>query len=65
MFLFCYAGLPVPCSLVIIRWERADLLVLLCVMFSCVIVTFPYDVPGQVWYVIVSFPDFCLLLYFK
>ena len=29
----CYAVLSVPCSLVIICWERADLLALLCVVF--------------------------------
>ena len=33
-------------------------------MFSCVFVTFPYGVPGYVWYLIVSIPDLCLLLYF-
>ena len=27
-------------------------------------VLFPYDVPGQVLYLIVSFPHLCLLLYF-
>ena len=27
-------------------------------------VTFPYDVSGQVWYLIVSIPDLGLLLYF-
>ena len=26
--------------------------------------TFPYGVPSQVWYLIVSIPDLCLLLYF-
>ena len=31
-------------------------------MFSCVIVTFPCVVLGQVWYLIVSIPDFYLLL---
>ena len=36
----------------------------MCVIFSCVFVTFPYGVPGQVWYLIVSIPDLCLLLYF-
>ena len=46
-------------------WERADLLALLCVMFSCVFVTFPYGVLGQVWYLIVSIPDLCLLTYFE
>ena len=36
----------------------------MCVIFSRVFVTFPYGVPGQVWYLIVSIPDLCLLLYF-
>ena len=57
----CYAVLSVPCSLVI---TMADLLTLLCVVFSCVLVTFPYGVPGQVWYLIVSIPDLCLPLNF-
>ena len=38
-------------------WERADLLALLCVEFSCIFVTFPYGVQGQVWYLIVLIPD--------
>ena len=58
----CYAILSVPCSLVINCLERADLLAILCVMFSCV-VTFPYGVPGQVWYLIVTILDICLLIY--
>ena len=33
-------------------------------MFSCVFVTFPCGVLGQVWYLIVSIPDLCLLTYF-
>ena len=41
-------------------WERADLLALLCQMFSCVFVTCHYCVLGQVWYLIVSIPDICL-----
>ena len=41
-----------------------DLLALLCVVYSCVFVTFPYGVMGQVWYLIVSIPDICLLPYF-
>ena len=66
LFLFrvCHAVLSVPCSLVATCWETADLLALLCVMFSCVFVTFPYGVFGQVWYLIVSIPDLCLLPYF-
>ena len=33
-------------------------------MFSCVFVTFPYGVLGQVWNLIVLIPDLCLLSYF-
>ena len=44
----CYIVVSVPCSLVFTRWERADLLALLCVMFSCVFVSFPCGIPGQV-----------------
>ena len=42
-------------------WERADLLDLLSVIFSCVFVSFPYGVLCKVWYLIVSIPDLCLL----
>ena len=34
-------------------------------LFSCVFVTFPYGVLGQVWYLIVSIPDLCQLSYFE
>ena len=33
--------------------------------FSCVSVTFPCGVLGQVWYLIVSITDLCLLTYFE
>ena len=47
-------------------WERADLMALFYVMFSCVFkfVTFPCGVLVQVWYLIVLIPDLCLLPYF-
>ena len=50
MFQVClyYAALSVPYSLTITCWEKADLLALLCVIFSCVFVTFPYGFLGQV-----------------
>ena len=49
-----YAVLSVPCSLVITCWERADLLALLCVEFSCVLSLFQ-----------IVFPDSCgIPLYF-
>ena len=31
----------------------------------CVLVTFPYGILGQVWYLIESIPDLCSLSYFK
>ena len=47
-----------------IGWERAELLALLCVMFSCVFVTLLFGVLGQVWYLIVLILDLCLLTSF-
>ena len=38
--------------LLVTRWERADLLALVCV---------PIGTLGQVWYLIVSIPDLCTL----
>ena len=45
-------------------WEKANLLALLCVMFYCVFVTSPFGVLSQMWCLIVSIPDLCLLSYF-
>ena len=50
--------------LLVTCWERAYLLVLLCVMLTCVFVTFLYGILGQVWHLIVLVPDLCLLPYF-
>ena len=61
----CHAVLSVHCSLVVTCWERANLMALVYVMFSCVFVTFPCGVLGQVWYLIVLIPDLCLLSYFE
>ena len=44
-------------------WERAGLFDLMHVMFSCVFATFPCGVLDQVWYLIVSIPDLCLLTF--
>ena len=60
-----YTALSVTCSLVITCWEKADLLALLCLMIPCVFVTFPYGVLSQVWYMIISIPAVCLLLYYS
>ena len=31
----------------------------------CIFVSFPFGILGQVWYLIVTFPDLCLLSYFN
>ena len=70
-FCYLYLSLPYgdvcllqPCSHL---WERADLLALLYVMcfflFYLFFVTFPFNVQGQVWHLMVSIPGICLLTY--
>ena len=34
-----------------------------CVVLNCMVVTFPFGILGQVWYLIVSIPDLCPLSY--
>ena len=63
MYCACHAFASVRCCLVVTCWERADLLALVCDVY-CVFVTFPCGILGQVWYLIVSFPDLCRLYYF-
>ena len=53
----------VHCCLVVTYWERADLLALVGDVY-CIFVTFPCGILGQVWYLVVSFPDLCLPSYF-
>ena len=60
----CHTVLSDPCGLEVTCWERDDFLALLCVMFSCVFVTFPCGALGRVWYLIVSTPDICIPIYF-
>ena len=64
MFVFVMPSCLFLSGLVITCLDSADLLALLCVMFSCVFVIFPYNVLGQVWYLIVLNPDLCLFLYY-
>ena len=61
-FILCLSLLY--CLAMVTCWERADFFAPMFVMFSCVFVTFPYDILGQVWYLLVSIPDLCLLPYF-
>ena len=44
-------------------WSPADLLALVGDV-KCIFVTFPCGILGQLWYLIVSFHDLCLLSYF-
>ena len=54
----CHAFESVYCC----PWSP-DLLALVCDVY-CGFVTFPCGILGQVWYLIVSIPDFCRLSYF-
>ena len=64
VFHVCQAVLPGSYSLVGTCWERAELLAYLYVMYSCIFVTFPYSILRQVWHLIESVPDLCLLFDF-
>ena len=59
-----YAFASVYCCLVFTCWERTDLLALVGDV-HCIFVTFPCGILGQVWFLIVSFPDLCRLSYFE
>ena len=65
MFRVCRAVLSLHFSLVVTCCERAILLAALYALFSCVFVTFPCGVLGQVWYLVVSISDLCLLPYLE
>ena len=57
-----HAYASVHCCLVVICWQRTDLLALVGDVY-CIFVTFPCGILGLVSYLIVSFPDFSLLSY--
>ena len=48
----------VHCCFVVTCWEKADLLALVGDVY-CIFVTFPCNILGHVWYLIVSFPNSC------
>ena len=58
-----HAFASVHCCLVVTCWEMADNLDLVGDVY-CIFVTFLCGILGQVWYLIVLFPDICLLSYF-
>ena len=59
-----HAFASVHCCLVVTCWERTDILALVGDVY-CIFVTFPSGILGQVWYLIVSIPDLCLISCFK
>ena len=66
LFVTCVsrAFASVHCCLVVTCSERADLLALAGDVY-CIFVIFPCGIVGHMWYLIVSFPDLCLLSYFQ
>ena len=58
-----HAFWSVHCCFVVNCWGRADLLALVGDV-NCIFVTFPCGILGQLWYMIVSFPNLCQLSYF-
>ena len=67
MFLVSYVSHVFPsahCCLVVTCWERAGLLALVGDVY-CIFVSFPCVMMGQVWYLVVSFPDLCRLSFFQ
>ena len=64
-FVYCvlHPSTSVHCCLVVTCWEMADLLALVGDVY-CIFATFPCGILGQVWYLIVSFPDLYLLFTF-
>ena len=53
----------IHCCLVVTCLERADLLAFVGDVYWFFFVTFPRGILGQVWHLIVSFPDLCHLSY--
>ena len=57
-----HAFASVHCYVLVICWERADLLAFVGDV-NCIFVTFPCGILGPVWYLIVSFTVLCRLSY--
>ena len=63
MSCFSHAFASFHCWIVVTCCVRAGLLALVGDVY-CIFVTFPCGILAQVWYLIVSFTDLCLLSYF-
>ena len=65
LYCVCHAFPSAHCCLII--WSPAGKGLtswLSFVVLNCVVLTFPFGILGQVWYLIVSIPDICPLSYF-
>ena len=63
---FCIVFVMLSRLLIAVLWSPAGKGLtswLSFVVLNCVIVTFPFAILGQVWYLIVSIPDLCPLSY--
>ena len=64
---FCIVFVMLLCQPIAVLWSPVGKGLtswLLFVVLNCVVVTFPFGILGQVWYLIVSIPDLCPLSYF-
>ena len=64
---FTFVFVTLSCLFLAALWSGKGLSSWLsCILcFSCVFVTFPYDVLGQVWYLVVSITEFSPKIYNK
>ena len=63
----CFMSVMLSCLILATLWSPAGKGLtswLSCMGCFCAFATFPCDVLGQVWYLIVSIPDLCLVPYF-
>ena len=58
-----FVSVMLYCFFLVALWSPAGKS-LLCIIFSCVFVTFPYGVLAQLWSLIELISDHCLLPYF-
>ena len=55
----CFMSVMMSCLFNEASWSPAGMWCFLC------FITFPYGVLGRLWYLIISIPDVCLLIYFE
>ena len=61
----CFVFVMLSCLFIVALWSPAGKGLAPCLFLCVMFVTFTCGVLGQVWYLIVSIPDLCLLTYFE